>query len=252
MTRFLLRATTSVALLASAGLLVAAAAERWWPACPRGGFAAPACVERQDHLYDHLLPAEPWVPLGDAAQHAGAAVLVLAVAALLLPFALGRSPRVQVPVAIAAGASLAAVGAGTWASGDAGRVVDQPWTGPALFVWSVVLPALLVLWAARATGGGTNARRVRWALAITLVASTPAPAVLLGPLLVMYSSHDTSPWSDAAAAVPLVVAAALLWVVEPGPNRFRERDPLRRGDLPTYRDEGVPSSAGPTAGAAAA
>ena len=52
--RWSLRAAVS-ALLAGAGVLrVAAAAQRWWPACKPGDFDADACIKVQDHLYDYL------------------------------------------------------------------------------------------------------------------------------------------------------------------------------------------------------
>src|SRR5262245_46068285 len=75
----------AVLLVASGVLLYAAAWERWWPACPRDGFESLDCQKLQDHLYDFQVPADPWVPVGDAAWLAGLSFLLLALALACVP-----------------------------------------------------------------------------------------------------------------------------------------------------------------------
>lgn len=87
MSRFVLRAVASVLPLASAGMSVAASAQRWWPACRRSMFDTDAYLRLQDHLYDHVHVSEPWVPVGSATTYAGVALFLLAGAAAVLPFA---------------------------------------------------------------------------------------------------------------------------------------------------------------------
>src|SRR4051795_6748019 len=82
----LLLVGTPVMLAGSGLLLVAAARERWAAACPfRGDHETDACLDRQSSLYDFLPPTQPWVGFGHDAALAGAALLVLAVAAACLP-----------------------------------------------------------------------------------------------------------------------------------------------------------------------
>ena len=70
----LIRAVVAVALLAAGVLLHAASWQRWAGACPfPGGPETGACNVRQDHLYDFLVVADPWQPVGTAAQQAGVA-----------------------------------------------------------------------------------------------------------------------------------------------------------------------------------
>jgi hypothetical protein len=49
--RWIMRAAVAASIVLAGALSVAAAAQRWWPAC-KGDFDARACLERQDHLYD--------------------------------------------------------------------------------------------------------------------------------------------------------------------------------------------------------
>src|SRR5688572_7641692 len=84
--RWHVRAVVAALLVCAGALCVAAAAQRWWPACKPGDFDAVACIERQDHLYDYVAPTAPWVPIGDAAQFAGVALVLLALGLALLPW----------------------------------------------------------------------------------------------------------------------------------------------------------------------
>ena len=98
--------TTTGALLAGSGALMAAASwQRWAGVCGWGDVDSAGCLERQDHRYDVLAPAAPWEPVGIASELAGASLLVLAAALVLLPWALtGRRPGPVSTVAVAGAA----------------------------------------------------------------------------------------------------------------------------------------------------
>ena len=188
-------------LLGASGLLtVAAAAERWWPSCGLGSFDTDACLRVQDDAYDSM----------GAAELQGLGLLLLAAAVVLLPAVLtGRRQATPVNLAtwVVAG-GVAAVAVVTWLSGRAGEVVTVPglWVGAVL--WLVAFPVLVICLAA--TGGPAPGRGEagRWALVAFLVASNPLGDLVLTPLLLGYTSHDTTPWTGAVSGLFLMAAAA--------------------------------------------
>ncbi len=224
MPTWLLRVAVSAALAGSAVLTFAAAYQRWWPACPRGGFDAEACVRLQSHRYDFVAPGAPWTPVGHAADLYGVALLLLAVAAVLLPTVLspGRTHGSggrwwQLLVALSAlvpAASLAVLGAATLLSGQIGRAVDLPGSGVvAVVVWMFAWPASLMVIAGAAPGGRPE-RAVPVAVLVGL--STPIPTLLIfGPIFAGYLSDDTAPWTEAAAAPFLLLAAVSVLLLTP-------------------------------------
>ena len=125
----------------------------------------------------------------------------------------------RLQVAVVASGSIAVLGVHAWTSGTTGQVAPVTVDPLAWGVWGLALPPLLVVWAWWQRGGWAAA------MAAALVASTPVPAYLLGMFALGYTSHDTTPWSDAVVAVPLAAAAVLLWKVEP-------RAVVRRARLP--------------------
>lgn len=80
---WLLRIVVAVGLAGAAGLTFAGAWQRWWPACPRGGFDSDACLRLQSQEYFQL-PGDPWLPVGQAAELYGGALLALAAAVAVL------------------------------------------------------------------------------------------------------------------------------------------------------------------------
>ena len=221
------RAAASLLLLASAALFVAAAVQRWWPACARGHFDTAACLRLQDHEFDYLSVSAPWTSLGDAAQYAGAGMFLLAGAAAVLPFVLARrSLRFQVPIVVVVAGALTILGVELWWSGATGQPQTAPGASAAALVWALGVPLLLGAWWLRDSTARAGGDWTRWnaALAGALMAGTPLPVLLLGPLAVGYVSHDTAPWSDAVIAVPLAVAALLVWKV---PRATRARSAAR-------------------------
>ncbi|MFC7495487.1 MULTISPECIES: hypothetical protein [unclassified Nocardioides] len=204
------RIVAASALAAAGALTFAAAWERWWPACPRGGFDSAACLRVQSHELDYLVPSAPWQPTGQSATYAGFALLALALAALTLPLVLrptrpvGRWRITRLLLGVVPAGALGVLGATTLRSGQTG----EPATGSALLatafvVWAVAWPGALMVFAALAPG-----RPHGIVLAALVGLSTPVPVVLAaGPIAAGYVSHDTAPWTEATAAPLLLVAA---------------------------------------------
>ena len=217
----LLRIVVAVALAGAAALTYAAAWERWWPGCPRGGFDSDACVRLQSHDYDFQLPSDPWVPVGQAAELYGVALLALAVAAALLPTVLrpdrpagGGWWRVFATlVAVVPAGSLALLGVATLRSGRTGELVDMPGTSLAFVVWCLAWPACLTALAAAAPGVRPGRALP---VAVLLGLATPVPTLLVfGPMFAGYTSYDTAPWTEAAAAPILLAASVAVLFVAP-------------------------------------
>ena len=103
------------------------------------------------------------------------------------------------------------VGSTTALAGAQGRIVELPALSFFLFLWAFALPValFLLLWRPHADSPRRGARRaaVVWLLALT----TPLlHDMFVSQLLIPYTSHDTAPWSEAAVAPLLLVAAVLL------------------------------------------
>ena len=187
-----LRVGVGLLLGVSGALMYAASWQRWAGACPWGDVEGTLCTSRQDHLYDFVVPTEPWAPVGDAAQLAGWSLLVLALAFVLMPWALtGRRPGAASAAAlVGAVLALGEVGIATLRSGLADSVVDPISHDLALYVWIFVPPALLVRFAVAARG---------WTLAaaVWLVLATPLVAAFsyaVGP-------YDAQPWWEAISGL---------------------------------------------------
>lgn len=244
------RALTSAALAGSGVLAYLAAWQRWSRVCPRGGFDGPACVKRQDHLYDYQWPASPWHPIGQAAELYGLSVLLLAVAAFALPFLLAPAFRrlAQWLLAVVPAAVLAGIGMLALASGIAGRPVTVPaFYLTAIIVVGVLWPTALIVATAIAAGGRipagwpeaseerpSAARSVSTVVTALLIAATTVLPTyfLVGPIAAGYVSHDTAPWTEAPAGALLVLAAIVMW---PATTRITARTSTRGPQPETAR-----------------
>ena len=210
-----LRAGAAVLLAASGALMYAASWQRWAGACPWADSEGELCTLRQDHLYDFLPPSAPWQPVGDAAQLAGWSLLVLALAFLLLPWALtGRRPGHFSAVALVITvAAMAAVGIAMIRSGLTGSVVTLPASDLAVYGWALIPPFLLVRWAVEARG---------WAIAAA------ASLVLATPLVAAFSyaigSYDARPWWEAISGAFTVIGGGCLLVDAVVGGRLRAPD----------------------------
>jgi hypothetical protein len=228
-------------LCASGTLMVLAAARRWWPACPLGGFDDPACLVRQDDAYSFVPPHPDWTPLGDAAEMYGAGVAVLGVALVLVPgVLLGTSPGRM----LRAGGWLVALGVlvggvSTFLSGATGAIVAIPGQWVADLLWVLGLPLLLV--AAVAEAMTNEAPRLGWRAAAAggLLLSHPIVVFLLAPALLLYSSFDATPWTEAVGGWALVVAGVCLAMAS-RPVRVAPTTASTRaaGQSPTAGDSG--------------
>ncbi|WP_328531740.1 hypothetical protein OG984_11670 [Nocardioides sp. NBC_00368] len=234
------RALTSGSLAGSGVLAYVAAWQRWSEVCPRGGFDEPACLQRQDHLYDYQWPASPWQPIGHAAEIYGLSVLLLAVAAFTLPFLLMPVFRRHTlwPLAVIPAVVLVGIGVLVLASGIAGRPVAVPgFDLTALIVVGVLWPTVLIISAVIAASGygpdgwpeaaedrPSTARSVSTVVTVLLIAATTVLPTyfVVGPIAAAYVSHDTAPWSEAPAGVLLVLAAIVMW---PATTRITDRKP---------------------------
>ena len=214
----LARLWTAAMLLASGALLYAASWQRWAGACRWGqDHDTFACNVRQDHLFDFLPPAEPWQPVGHAAELAGASLLVLALALPLLRTALtGRRPgAVAVTALLAATLAVIDVGVATLRSGLAEEVVDPVSDDLAFWLWLFVPLGLFVELSVRCRG---------WARVAALFLVLGAP--LVGAFSYALGSFDTAPWWEAISGILTGAGGVcVLAVAARRPQRRRERAP---------------------------
>lgn len=202
-----LRVAVGLLLGACGALLYAASWQRWAGACSFNQTGGRRCDARQND-YANVYPVfDPWEPVGNAAQLAGYSMLVLAVAFVLLPWALtGRRPGPITGVLLCVVVLVqAAVGVSNLRSGFAGSSVDPLFGETTIWVWFYVPFGVLVRFAFGARG---------WTLAAAI------GLILANPLVSLFSyyngSFDARPWYEAisgtftmAAGLCLFAAAAL-------------------------------------------
>ncbi len=203
----------SALLVGSGTLEVAAARERWWPACPLGGFDAPACVRLQSHEFDFLTPADPWIPLGQAATLGGLSLLLLALAMGILPWLLAAQSRsVTAAASLLMGLGALQNGIVTLRSGQVGRPVLGAVLGPA--GWCLLLGLLLMFVVASTPEPGDEPRPgIGWPLTLVglLASSILLVQLLIAPIVLAYTSYDTTPWTEAVDGAVLLLAALAVW-----------------------------------------
>ena len=204
-------ALTSGLLLTAAGLHVLAAWQRWGGSCSLGGDESAECMRRSDHLYDAVLPSDPWQPIGTIAELLGLAMLMIAVALALVPAALGRrTTGFTRPVLGLAVLIEASVGAITLVAGIAGRpVVELPTAAPVFLVYFLALPILIGMALLIPDGddrpAGLRGGLVGW----MLICTTPLIQFMVG-VNVAGDFVDTFPWYEAMVVPFLVVAAVAI------------------------------------------
>lgn len=194
--------------LLSGVLQLAASLQRWVVARA----ALPASdVTYEDHLYDYFWPADPWVPIGGAAELLGAGLLVLAAGIACLAWAATRSGTLWVKIAvIAVVVPTAVMGLHALSSGVAGA--PSPLQNGVILAFCALLPFV-----------GLIALGIRWlrddapfaALScIALLAPTGVGYLFatftLAPVIAGYQSYDTTPWTETIVAVCTVLAAVPL------------------------------------------
>lgn len=213
----ILRVWVAMTLMASGGLLYAASWQRWADACPWGRDRDSAdCYRRMDHLYDFLPPSEPWMPVGVAAQLAGASLLVLAVALPPLWWALTErrlGPGSAVAL-VATELAVVAVGLAALRSGLSGDVVRPVASDVTMVLWALVPPFLFGRLAVLSRGWA-RAAAVLLVLASPLVASF---TYAIGPF-------DVQPWWEAISGL-LAGSAGACVLMEAVRRPARRRDAM--------------------------
>jgi hypothetical protein len=143
-------------------------------------------------------------------QLLGLASLLLAVALLLLPRALGRRSRAwqQLPLAIVS-LTLTYVGLFWFDAGVAGLPAHRLGESLMSFLWFFGLPILIPLALFTKDADGRRAGFWGGVVVWSLVMATPYFQFSgWGPMFAGGSSYDTAPWTE-AAPVPFLVGAAL-------------------------------------------
>jgi len=194
------RTWTGAGLVLAGALMFAASWQRWAGVC--ADQSSPACVRRQDHLYDFAPALAPWEQVGHAAELGGLSLLVFALILPLLPFALtGREPGRYAAVALAASVlATGAVGVTSLWSGLSGELVAVPLGSWTVSVWWLLPTILVARWAVGAPG---------WVLAAALALIVALPVVA-----VFYSigDYDSRPWQEAYSGVFMALAGLCLIV----------------------------------------
>jgi hypothetical protein len=208
----IVRAGAGVLLGASGGLMYAASWERWADACPWSGGQSGACEARESDEYDFLPPTAPWEPVGSAAEFAGWSLLVLALAFVLLPWALtARRPGLYSGVALVGVVlALGAMGVTLLRVGLSGSVVPTVGGDSTSLVWGLVLPCLLVWFAVVARGWARAA-------AVSLVLATPLAAALSYAI----GSYDSRPWWEGISGILTTTGGVCLLVAAASSSRSR-------------------------------
>lgn len=189
----LVRVWTALALVASGALMFVASWQRWAGPCPWGeDFDTFACTLRQDHLYDFLFPAEPWRPVGHAAELAGASLIVLALVLPLMTVALtARRPGALTGASLLVGTlAVLDVGAATLRSGLDGEAVRPVTDDLAFWLWLFVPLGLFV-------HGSVHGRG--WARVAALLLILGAPVVAAFSYAI--GSFDAAPWWEAICGI---------------------------------------------------
>ena len=216
----------AVLFLVSAVLQFLAARQRWLS--DTSGLLSPFALE--DHLYDFTFPTEPSINIGSAALLWGIGTVLLAVAMAILAFVLVPVPDPTRPVSSVRAATrtsrllallvgLGLLGIPTALAGihaAVSGIAGSP-SGLALVLAGGVLPGLLevaglcflLVWALR--------RSWVTGVAVALLFGTTfigylAAAFAIGPMIVGYTSHDTTPWTEAVQAVCVAMTALALAV----------------------------------------
>jgi MFS family permease len=223
------------AIALSALLQTAAAAQRWALEVRDPG--PQRTIE--DHLFDYVIPVEPWVSIGSAALLFGVGYLLIAVGIVCLGLgcrAVRGAGSAPVIAAVVSGAPVAVFGLHAAVSGMTGAPSALALLMPVgfTFLGGVQIAGLVVM----ATMAASRSRG--WAVGlIVLTATSVFGYVLAGfhiaPLLAGYQSYDTTPWTEGVVAAFTLVAATAILI---GSLRTR-RDATVSSDRATPSAEGA-------------
>ena len=211
----LLRAVAVVLLVLSAWLQLDASLQRWVTA--RASWTRRDRLI-EDHLFDYAYPADPWEPVGDAAQRYGAGMILLAVGLVAVAVALGGTRVTGGVLVVLVAGPFAAQGVHALASGILGR--------PSPLVHLLGVLALVQLAGGIAVVALVVAARVRRtptdgspadAVAVVLALGASVPGYLvatfaIAPLVNGTGSYDTTPWTETVVAASTAAAALAMLV----------------------------------------
>lgn len=201
-------------IVLSALLQGAAAAQRWALNVQDPG--PQRTIE--DHLFDYVLPVEPWVSIGSAAILFGIGYVLVAVAIVCLGFgcrAVRGSGSAPLIAAVVAGAPFLAVGTHAALSGALGSPSPLAHLMPVGFtVLGALQVAGLIVTAVMAAS-----RSRGWAVGLIVLTTTSVYGYILAgfqiaPVLAGYQSYDTTPWTEGVvagftllAAIPILISS---------------------------------------------
>ena len=204
----------SALLMISALLQGAAAAQRW-------AFADPDTLGSdrniEDHLFDYVIPADPWVSVGSAAILFGLSYLLVGGALVCLGVA-GRAiaGRIRgIPTkALVAAAPFVLIGLHALVSGLAG--VPTPVQHLIATYGAVVVGAFQVL-VLVVFAVFIAVRSWIWAIGVLLLIGDSlfgyvAALFFVAPILVGYQSYDTTPWTEGVLAAATAAAAVAICI----------------------------------------
>ncbi len=241
--KLLLGGFVVLVLAASAVLLLLASTQRWvtaWEHWDRADYWV------EDHRFDYFFPADPWEPIGDAAQLFGAGYALIPIALLLLAgLARGRWILAGVLGAIVAGHPFALFGIHAVWSGLLGA--PSPLAGPLSaygapgpLAWLVDADLLgiagLLGTAALVVALARSAAKEWIPVAVLLLPTTGLGYIVaafgIAPMFAD-ASYDTTRWTETVIAAWTALAAlAALSALVIGAARGRTAGPLVRSDGP--------------------
>lgn len=217
---------TAGALLGVSALLQAGAAVQRWGIAGPDEVGPDAAIE--DHLFDYVIPADPWVSVGTAATLFGLAYLLIGAALVCLGFgarAIGGRITGVLATAMGAAAPFVLVGAHALVSGLSGvpSPVQYLIAGPGSLLFAVLQVIVVVLFA-----GFVAPRSWIWAIGVLLLLGVTVFGYIgamlsVAPVLVGYQSYDTTPWTEGVLAANTAVAAVVICI---GAFVSRPRPPL--------------------------
>ena len=226
-------------LLVSALLQFAAAAQRWL-FFDAGALASEVSVE--GHMYDYTFPTESWQSIGSAALLFGIGYLLLAVAMVILTVAVVPHSSWLTVAAVAPLVAASPVLIGI-------RAALSGLNGAPAFLGPIAEGGFMTFGVAQLVGLGlltAFARRQSAVLGagVVFLFGTTITGYLVAtfwivPMAVGYVSHDTTPWTEAFAAVCTMMAAMAVYAGRtvttvpagrPDPIADRAADPNRPGE----------------------
>lgn len=198
------------ALLACSAVLQGVAAAQRWLFVDVADLAPDRTIE--DHLFDYVLPADPWVSVGSAAALFGLGYLLIAVALVALGVAcqrVGAKASAALVVAALTATPFALLGVRALISGASG--------------FASALQHLVLSYGALILGAAQTVRlllfavivvRRSWLWSVGLILLIGATLIgyivalfYIAPAVTGYQSYDTTPWTEAVLAVLTALSA---------------------------------------------